>query len=69
MSLLTSAVKLLGKRLTDAAVDKLVVGVGPDLILTSLDRLTAPATNGTALPANNNNNSGDDEGKELHPRA
>ncbi len=42
MKFLNSKTTLAVKRFADAAVDTLVVGVGPNRILASLDRLTAP---------------------------
>ena len=41
------------KRSADAAVDKAVTKIGKDLVLAALDRLTAPATNGSATPTSN----------------
>jgi hypothetical protein len=50
--------QLANKRLADTTVDKTLLEIGLDRVLASLDRLTAPVTNGAVVPANDNKGNG-----------
>lgn len=45
--------QLAARRNSDAQVDKAVTKIGRGLVLAALDRLTTPATNGSATPTSN----------------
>lgn len=74
--------QLAARRRSDAVVDKRIAKIGVDLALASIDRLTAPATNGAEMPpamlatngmaAPANNDDDDDEPadwwKEIHTK-